>query len=219
MAGIGLIIIKRLGLGLLTMLMVSILIFGAVNLLPGDFAQAIMGQGATPEAVQAIRRDLGLDQPLVERYFTWLFGVLQGDFGNSFAELNFSSYGGTTASANFGSVADKLAPRFNNTMFLAGVTALFAVPVSILIGVLAALYRNSIFDRVANITTLTSISSPEFFLAYILILILAVLNPILPSLSNIYDGMDFADRLERSMLPALTLTLVVTAHMLSLIHI
>ena len=106
MAGIGLIIIKRLGLGLLTMLMVSILIFGAVNLLPGDFAQAIMGQGATPEAVQAIRRDLGLDQPLVERYFTWLFGVLQGDFGNSFAELNFSSYGGTTASANFGSVAD-----------------------------------------------------------------------------------------------------------------
>ena len=214
MAGIGLIIIKRLGLGLLTMLMVSILIFGAVNLLPGDFAQAIMGQGATPEAVQAIRRDLGLDQPLVERYFTWLFGVLQGDFGNSFAELNFSSYGGTTASANFGSVADKLAPRFNNTMFLASVTALFAVPVSILIGVLAALYRNSIFDRVANITTLTSISSPEFFLAYILILILAVLNPILPSLSNIYDGMDFADRLERSMLPALTLTLVVTAHMM-----
>ena len=214
MAGIGLIIIKRLGLGLLTMLMVSILIFGAVNLLPGDFAQAIMGQGATPEAVQAIRRDLGLDQPLVERYFTWLFGVLQGDFGNSFAELNFSSYGGTTASANFGSVADKLAPRFNNTMFLAGVTALFAVPVSILIGVLAALYRNSIFDRVANITTLTSISSPEFFLAYILILILAVLNPILPALSSIYDGMDFADRLERSMLPALTLTLVVTAHMM-----
>ncbi len=214
MAGIGLIIIKRLGLGLLTMLMVSILIFGAVNLLPGDFAQAIMGQGATPEAVQAIRRDLGLDQPLVERYFTWLFGVLQGDFGNSFAELNFSSYGGTTASANFGSVADKLAPRFNNTMFLAGMTALFAVPVSILIGVLAALYRNSIFDRVANITTLTSISSPEFFLAYILILILAVLNPILPSLSNIYDGMGFADRLERSMLPALTLTLVVTAHMM-----
>ena len=214
MAGIGLIIIKRLGLGLLTMLMVSILIFGAVNLLPGDFAQAILGQGATPEAVQAIRRDLGLDQPLVERYFTWLFGVLQGDFGNSFAELNVSSYGGTTASANFGSVADKLAPRFNNTMFLASVTALFAVPVSILIGVLAALYRNSIFDRVANITTLTSISSPEFFLAYILILILAVLNPILPSLSNIYDGMDFADRLERSMLPALTLTLVVTAHMM-----
>ena len=86
MAGIGLIIIKRLGLGLLTMLMVSILIFGAVNLLPGDFAQAIMGQGATPEAVQAIRRDLGLDQPLGERYCTGLFGDLQGDFGNSFAE-------------------------------------------------------------------------------------------------------------------------------------
>ena len=214
MGGILTIILKRLGLGLVTLLMVSILIFCAVNLLPGDFAEAILGQGATPEAVEAIRRDLGLNQPFVERYFTWLFGVLQGDFGNSFAEANFSAYGGSTASANFGSVADKLAPRFNNTIFLAGVTAMVAVPLSLFIGVLAALYRNSIFDRVANIATLTSISSPEFFLAYVLILILAVLNPLLPSLSNIYEGMDFIERLEKTMLPALTLTLVVTAHMM-----
>ena len=214
MIGIGLIVLKRLGLGLVTMLMVSVLIFAAVNMLPGDFAQAVLGQGATPEAVAAIRKDLGLDRPVVERYFTWLFGVLQGDFGTSFAEANFSAYGGDAASANFGSVAEKLAPRFNNTLFLAGMTAAVAVPVSILIGVLAALYRNSIFDRVANISTLSSISSPEFFLAYILILLLAVLNPLLPSLSNIYDGMSFAERVEKSMLPALTLMLVVTAHMM-----
>jgi len=87
-------------------------------------------------------------------------------------------------------VAQKLAPRFNNMIFLVAVTATVAVPISLFIGILAALYRNSIFDRVANISTLSSISSPEFFLAYILILILAVLNPILPTLSNIYEGME-----------------------------
>ena len=214
MLSILLIILKRLGLGLVTLLMVSVLIFAAVNLLPGDFAEAILGQGATPEAVEAIRQDLGLNKPPIQRYFDWLFGVLQGDFGSSFAKANFSAYGGDTASANFGSVAQQLAPRFSNTIFLAGLTAIVAVPLSLLIGVLAALYRNSVFDRVANMSTLTSISSPEFFLAYVLILLLAVLNPLLPSLSNIYEGMEFLERFKRSLLPALTLTLVVTAHMM-----
>jgi peptide/nickel transport system permease protein len=99
-------------------------------------------------------------------------------------------------------------------MFLAGVTAMIAVPFAIILGLLAALYRNSLFDRAANIFTLSSISSPEFFLAYVLILFLAVLNPILPSLSNIYAEMAFSERLEKTLLPALTLTLVVTAHMM-----
>ena len=208
------IIAKRLLLGLVTMLMVSVLIFCAVNLLPGDFAQAILGQGATPEAVEAIRKDLGLDKPFIQRYLGWFVNAIQGDFGTSFAQANFSSYGGSTATENFGSVAHQLAPRFKNTIFLASVTAAVAVPISLFIGVLAALYRNSIFDRVANVSTLSSISSPEFFLAYILILVLAVLNPILPSLSNIYDGMEFGERLQKTMLPALTLTLVVAAHMM-----
>ena len=107
-----------------------------------------------------------------------------------------------------------LGPRFSNTMFLAGVTAVIAVPLSLTIGVLAALFRNSIFDRAANITTLTSISSPEFFLAYVLILLLAVMNPLLPSLSVINTDMNFSEALEVTLLPALTLTLVVTAHMM-----
>ncbi len=208
------IILKRLALGLLTLFMVSVIIFLSVNMLPGDFAEAILGQGATLEAVQAIRSDLGLDQGLVTRYFDWFGKALKGDFGNSFAQLNFSTYGGDTAAANFGSVAQQLAPRFSNTIFLAMVTAVIAVPLSLTIGVLAALYRNSMFDRVANVSTLASISSPEFFVAYVLILILSVLNPLLPSLSNIFDGMSFTERLERTLLPALTLTLVVTAHMM-----
>jgi len=214
LASIGRIILQRLALGLLTLFIVSIVIFAAVNALPGDFAQAILGQGATPEAIDSIRHGLGLDQPLLTRYLHWLWRILHGDLGVSFAQANFASYGGSTASANFATVADQLRPRFANTMFLAGVTSLIAVPLSVGLGILAALYRGTVFDRAANIFTLTSISSPEFFLAYILILFLAVLNPVLPSLSNIYEGMSFAERLDKTLLPALTLTLVVTAHMM-----
>ncbi|ASP19703.1 oligopeptide transporter permease [Antarctobacter heliothermus] len=207
------IILQRLALGLLTLFIVSIVIFTAVNMLPGDFAEAILGQGATPEAVEAIRRDLGLDQHPIARYFDWLAGALRGDLGNSFAQANFASFVGDDSGVRV-TVAQQIAPRFANTMFLAGVTAAIAVPFAVMLGILAALYRNSVFDKVANISTLTSISSPEFFLAYILILFLAVLNPVLPSLSNIYDGMGFGERLQKTMLPALTLTLVVTAHMM-----
>lgn len=207
------IILQRLALGLLTLFIVSIVIFAAVNMLPGDFAEAILGQGATPEAVAAIRRDLGLDQDPVTRYLQWLAGALQGDLGNSFAQANFASFVGDDSGVRT-SVAQQIAPRFANTMFLAGVTAAIAVPFAVTLGVLAALYRNSVFDKVANVSTLTSISSPEFFLAYVLILFLAVLNPLLPSLSNIYTDMGFGERLQKTLLPALTLTLVVTAHMM-----
>ncbi|MBT4242279.1 MAG: ABC transporter permease, partial [Planktomarina temperata] len=177
------IILQRLALGVITLLIVSMVIFVAVNALPGDFAQAILGQGATDEAVAQIRADLGLDQNYFMRYFSWLGNVVTGNLGISFAQMNFASNMGGDQLVG---VVEQIAPRFKATMFLAGVTAMFAVPISITLGVLAALYRNSIFDRAVNITTLSSISSPEFFLAYILILVLAVLNPIFPSLSNVY---------------------------------
>jgi len=208
------IVLQRLLLGLLTLIVVSIIIFVAVNALPGDVAQAILGQSATPEAVESIRRELGLDQPAIVRYFSWLGNMLTGDLGVSFAQANFASFVGSESGAGPVTVAEQLAPRFANTMFLAGVTAAIAVPFALTLGILAALYRNSVFDRATNISTLTSISRPEFFLAYVLILFLAVLNPLLPSLSNIYADMPFGERLEKTLLPALTLTLVVTAHMM-----
>ncbi|QFS84662.1 Glutathione transport system permease protein GsiC [Roseivivax sp. THAF40] len=207
------IIAQRLALGVLTLFIVSIIIFTAVNMLPGDFAEAILGQGATPEAVASIRRDLGLDQPPLVRYWEWLSSTLQGDLGRSFAQANFASFTGTDTGSS-ATVMSQIAPRFENTLFLAGVTALIAVPLSVGLGILAALFRNSAFDKGSNMFALTSISSPEFFVAYILILFLAVLNPILPSLSNIYEGMGFGERLQKTMLPALTLTLVVIAHMM-----
>ena len=213
MGSIVALIARRLGLGLLTLFVVSIIIFAAIEALPGNFAQEILGQGATPEAIAAIERDLGLDKSAVERYFGWLGGVLVGDFGVSFAQLSFAGNFGT-ADREIITVADQIRPRFGNTLFLAAFAAIIAVPLSLLIGVLAALYRGSIFDRVANVTTLTSISSPEFFVAYILILFLAVTNQWFPSISNINADMGFWDRAYASVLPALTLTLVVTAHMM-----
>ena len=191
---------KRLGLGVITLLVVSIIIFGAVELLPGDLAQQILGQAATPETVKAMREELGLDRAAPVRYFEWLGGALQGDFGTSLA--------------NKRSVAEQLGPRFTNTLFLAALAAAFSVPISIVLGVLAALYRESVFDRIANVATLTSISSPEFFLGYILILFFSVQNPLFPSISSVTGDMPFADRVYVTMLPAITLTLVVIAHMM-----
>jgi len=194
------IIVKRLGLGLVTLLVISIIIFGAVELLPGDLAQAILGQAATEDTVAAMRAELGLDRPAPVRYFAWLKGAVVGDFGNSLAS-------GIP-------VTELIGPRFANTLFLALYAAVIAVPIAILLGVLAALYRNSVFDRVANVLTLTSISSPEFFLGYILVLFLAVKNSFFPAISSLSDDMSFVDKLHRVFLPALTLVLVVVAHMM-----
>ena len=209
------IILQRLGLGLITLFVVSILIFAAVNALPGNFAQAILGQGATPEAVAAFEKDLGLDRNPVIRYFEWLFGAVRGDFGTSFAKVNFASFAGAdTGTGGIETVADQIGQRFKVTLFLALTAAAISIPLSLLLGILAALYRNSAYDRFINVTTLSAISSPEFFLAYILILFLAFLNPILPSLSNISADMSFSDRLYYTLLPALTLTMAVTAQMM-----
>ena len=205
------IIIQRLLLGLLTLFVISIVIFLAVNMLPGDFAESILGQGATESALAAIREDLGLERGLIPRYFEWFAGMITGDLGVPYSQLMFQTNMGGAGDTT---VVSQIAPRLANTLFLAGVSAMIAVPLAVGLGILTALYRNTFFDRAANVATLTSISSPEFFMAYVMILLLAVINPILPSLSNIYEGMPFADRLEKTMLPALTLTLVITAHMM-----
>ncbi|MGI9491552.1 MAG: ABC transporter permease [Geminicoccaceae bacterium] len=191
---------QRLLLGLLTLFVVSLIIFLAVELLPGDLAQAILGQSATPETVAAFRRDLGLDLPPHERYIGWLGNMMQGDFGQSLATKR--------------PIADLLAGRLGNTLFLAGLAALIAVPVSLCLGILAALYRNSFLDRSVNLVALAAISMPEFFVAYVLIVYLAVQIGIFPAISNVGPEHSLGERLYRTLLPAFTLTLVVTAHMM-----
>ncbi len=216
MSGLLRIIVQRLFLGLITLFVVSVIIFAAVNALPGDFAQAILGQGATPEAIAAIREQLGLNESPITRYFKWLTGALQGDLGVPMSQALFQSFAGASTGGDVITVLDQIGPRFRNTLYLAGLAALIAVPIAVGLGILTALYRNTAFDRGMNIFTLSSISSPEFFLAYVLILFLAVLNPLLPSLSNVNADMSYwgGERFIKTLLPALTLTLVVTAHMM-----
>ena len=186
----------------------SIIIFSAIEMLPGDFGQAILGQAATPETVAAFRRQLGLDQPPYTRYLQWVAGAIQGDLGTSFSGRNAS--GADRARE----VVDLIAPRLWNTLFLASMTSMIAVPVSLALGITTALFRNSFFDRSVNTATLTTISFPEFFVAYILILLMASLYPLFPSLANVDTDTSLGERVYRTALPALTLTLVIVAHMM-----
>lgn len=201
-------VLKRVGLGVVTLILVSAIIFSSVSLLPGDFGQSVLGQAATEETVAAFRRELGLDEPAIKRYFNWLGAAIQGDFGTSFSGRSAS---GVDRSR---SVASLVGPRLYNTLFLAGITALVAVPLALIMGLTAALYRNSLYDRTVNAVTLTTIATPEFFVAYILILFLASLWPVFPSLANIDASTPLGERLYRITLPALTLTLVIVAHMM-----
>lgn len=193
-------VVQRLSLGLLTLFAVSLIIFLGVNLLPGDAAQAMLGQAATPETVAALRVQMGLDQPGYLRYLKWLGNILQGDFGISIA--------------NKREISELLGVRFANTLFLALMAASVAVPLALTLGILAALYRNSLYDRMVNIVTLSSISTPEFFVAYILILFFAVTFGWFPSLANVNVDTPFFERIYACILPATTLTLVVVAHMM-----
>ncbi len=201
-------ILKRLGLGLITLLVVSAIIFSAMAMLPGDFGEAVLGQAATEDTVAAFRRELGLDRHPVLRYFDWVGSVMQGDLGTSFSGRAAS---GVDRSRE---VTDLIGPRLKNTLFLAGVTAVIAVPLALILGLTAALFRNSFYDRAVNAATLTTIATPEFFVAYILILLLASLWPVFPSLANVDADTGLGERLFRVALPSMTLTLVIVAHMM-----
>ncbi len=200
MKGIVTLVVKRLALGLVTIIVISVLIFVGVEALPGDLAEAILGQEATPETVAAFRKELKLDLPPHVRYFAWLGGFMKGDLGNSLA--------------NGRPIADLIGWRFANTMFLASVAAVIAVPVAVILGILAALYRNTLFDKTISMVTLSTISFPEFFVAYILIALLSVQIVIFPSISNINDSMPFWEKIYAIILPCMTLSLVVIAHMM-----
>ena len=199
--------IQRLALGLVTLWVVSLIVYGMIELLPGNFAQAVLGQSATPEVVANFEKRAGLDKPLLERYAVWLTGAVQGEFGVTFSSL-------TNTGGQARSVASVITPRLENTLFLAVAVAVVAVPLALILGLLAALYRNSIFDRVVNAATLTSISFPEFFVGYILMLFLAVQNPWFYSMATVDSTTPFWEQVQRIGLPVIALVLVIVAHMM-----
>ncbi len=195
-------ILQRVGLGIITLFIVTLIVFASLEMLPGGFAEALLGQSATPAAIATLNRELGLDRPAAIRYFEWLGGVLHGDFGYSYA-------GGAATRP----VAELLAPRLYNTFFLAALTAVVAVPLALLLGILATVYRGGWFDRITNPVTLTTTALPEFFIAYVLMYFLAIEFRWFHSLSTVSDSTTFLEQLSRAALPALTLTLVILAHM------
>lgn len=191
---------QRIALGLLLLLAASLLIFGGTQLLPGDVAETILGQSATPEALANLRRDLGLEEPLVSRYFGWLFGALQGDLG--------------TALTNGQDIASAMGRRLGNTLFLAFWAAAISVPLAIVLGLVAVRFQGRWPDKLISGVTLASVSVPEFLIGYILMYFIAVKTGWFPSVSMINDSMPLLTKLNAIALPVTALTLVVLAHMM-----
>jgi len=193
-------LVQRIALGLLLLWAASVLIFVGTQILPGDVAQSILGQSATPVTLANLREELGLNQPPLVRYLGWLGGVLHGDLGH--------------ALTNGQDIAQAMAKRLGNTLFLAATAAVIAVPLAISLGVIAVRYRDRWPDKVISTVTLATVSVPEFLLGYILIYLLSVKFRVFPSLAAIYDGMSFFDKLYAISLPVLVLVLVVLGHMM-----
>jgi len=192
-------IFRRIGSGLLTLLIVSALVFFITSMLPGDAAQMILGQSATPETVAALRQQLGLDQPLIMRYFSWLAGMFQGDFGTSFAS-NLP-------------VTQLVAQRIPATFQLAVTTTLVSVPLALFIGITAAMKRGSFLDRALVVSTMAVVAVPEFLVATVAVIIFAVKLLWVPAMSLGSTHQDFLGFLRTFALPVMTLCCVVVAQM------
>ncbi|MBY3177254.1 ABC transporter permease [Rhizobium leguminosarum] len=193
-------ILERFLLSIVLLFAVSIVIFGGLEALPGDFATTYLGQSATPQAVANIRQDLGLNRPITTRYVEWLGNAVQGDFGTSWASKN--------------SVSEQIGKRLGNSLFLAGFAAVISVPLAVALGMLSVHFRNRLPDKIINVISLAAISLPEFFVGYLLILFFAVKFGVATFPATVYDSMGFVERLKAIALPTATLVLVVLAHMM-----
>jgi peptide/nickel transport system permease protein len=193
-------ILRRLALGAITLLVVSLIVFGGTEILPGDVANAILGQGATPENLQVIRKELGLDRPAYIRYFEWLGGLFTGDLGNSLATQR--------------PVSDILAPRLPKTLLLGGLAALIAVPLAVTLGLYTAMRPGSWFDRSLTTGSIAIVSAPEFLIATLLVLTFAVELRWLPAIARISESSSPGEVFIALAMPVATLTAAVLAPMM-----
>ena len=192
---------QRIALSLFILFLVSILIFVGTIILPGDVAQAILGQSATPEALANLRAELGLNEPPLQRYISWLTGFVQGDLGIALTSQK--------------EIAPVLLSRMGNTLFLAFWAAVISVPLAVFLGLLAVRFQNRWPDKLISGVTLASISIPEFLIGYVLMFFVGVKLGWLPSTAiSFRPDAPLLDRLEAISIPVLVLTLVVLAHMM-----
>ncbi|ENN83882.1 putative dipeptide transport protein, ABC superfamily (plasmid) [Rhizobium freirei PRF 81] len=195
-------VVSRLVSGIVSLILITALIFVGTALLPGDAASALLGQNATPAAIEALRRDFGLDQPLVQRYFLWLLSALHGDFGTSLASGR--------------PVAEVLLPRLANSLILAAAGALFLLPIAIGGGILAAIWQDRWFDRLLGFTSMLFLAMPAFLVGYILIYVFAVRLGLFPpmSVAPFYRGA--AAWVPILVLPVVSLVVIGQAHTMKL---
>lgn len=186
--------------GIGSLLAVSAVVFAITAVLPGDAAEEKLGQEATPEAVAELRKQMGLDRSPVLRYVDWLGGMARGNAGTSIATGM--------------PVSEAIASRLPNSLLLAGVTAVFAVPLALGLGILCALWRGSTFDRFTSMTTVAVVSLPEFLVATVAVLIFAVQLKWLPALSYAVDVSSPGEMLRSFALPVVSLGSVIVAQML-----
>lgn len=190
---------RRLVLGLVVLIMVSIVVFAATQALPGDPARAILGRSATPASLAALRRQLHLDQPVLEQYWSWLSGLLRGNLGRSLAAQE--------------PVTTLLGPKLVNSAVLVAISAVVSIPLSIAIGSWAALKREKVFDSVSSILLLVLAALPEFVVAVVLVILLATtVWQVFPAISTIPPGSEPWDNIPALILPCLTLVIAVAPY-------
>ncbi len=196
MAGL---ILRRLALGLVTMWVVSLLVFASTEILPGDVAESILGKEAPDDVVSAMRERLGLNRPAYVRYWDWFSGLFVGNLGVSLGSGR--------------EISELIDDRLWNTVRLASVTAIIAVPLAVILGLISAMRAGTFMDRSISIGTLCMISLPEFFVAALLVYIFAVKLQWLPALPSVSPDQSIWSSLSSMALPIMTLTFAVLAHM------
>ena len=186
-------ILRRIGFIVLTLILASIIIFAATQLLPGDVAQVMLGKFATPQALENLREELGLNDPAHVQYVNWLKDFVTGDWGISMVSRQ--------------PVRPLIAARLRNSAMLAGVALLFYVPVGIILGVIAALRREKALDQIISGFSMAFVGLPEFVTGLLLISGLAFGLGLFPANSSIAPGLSFGAALPSLILPAITVSL------------
>ena len=191
-------IIRRFLMVIVILWCISLVVFFVTEILPGDTATFILGQRATPENLAAIRNQLGLNQPLHQRYIAWITGLLQGDWGNSLL-LKMP-------------VLPILTDRLYNTAILAGLALLVGIPLGISLGIIAGLKRGSWLDQLILMVTMLAVSLPSFVIAIFLVIIFAAWLQWLPASSLVSGQANLVDNITVLILPTLTLVFEMLAH-------
>jgi peptide/nickel transport system permease protein len=191
-------ILRRSLLIILVLLLVSVIVFLLTSVIPVDTAQAILGNSATPVALKALRHTLGLDQPPIVRYFTWLGNLLRGNLGDS---LVFQV-----------PIGPLLLSKLENSAILAGAALLFTVPVSLLLGIVAGLNKNRWPDTIISLLTLAGVAQPEFVTGTFLVAIFATWLHVLPATDTFDTSVGFWPLVQSFIMPVITLSLVLLAY-------